>query len=1594
MILRGACISFDLASIARRLPHRTVTMSTLVAISSVILAALALAGNGMTSVGCRFTVDVRPTVAASAAIRSMWSPLEDKRRRQPLAEWPPLRSHHLRRGLRSVMRPGLFAAAAPTASDAIQSPLAVEERRAPLHAAPLHTALLTAHESFTAVVKLTVGARHRSPLVVPSLSASLVSPDILPDSLRLFTPAVCEAAQGQHAGGPNRTDGGRRRSQVHVGRFNRTSITVEFSLLWTVAADDDNTTSRAKTKRTIPPPQTRQVWHDGELAVNVASLHRQSSLEQPGFRSGDVDGDTILVTLTIPNDRESSNRENGNQIGLCAWSVRRTEMRPPSAGDESYNLSNIVAVKQSIVLTQDRGNRHHRAHRQIRSDFFRIQQQPSAPSPTTVAEATEVRVLQLIDAATQPTMVFLSGGYRYTEKAVFFNDVERSLRALREKTATSAVAAATAATSGTAVPVALDPEPWPRYLPLFNIFAIFEPSTESGASIAVGPGHECDPTVSNACPMIAEHRENNLQCSYGTPQPRRLNCDFIRIVTLASRAPPAEAIVVLVNDVRYGGTGGGGVAVVSTGEDLPYLLLHELGHAIGGLADEYGYGMTTASAAALTTNDETPPPNCAAVPTIMVNGRPTPAVESLPWFPWIQNKLADTVPQPGCTFDNYVRPTATSCIMRAKANGLCAVCKEAMSLALLRKRNGGATATSELQKSSGNAATYAPTASDAPTNSNPTSSALGRVDLNVRVALDAPRCPPDGFEVYLTADSSATLSINHRFAVLNGNVSVMWLIGNETIPALPSILVRGSDLPRGPLSILVRILDSSPLVLPTRRPQSMNYTALFLLRVVNENAALNCSELSCVASTGATYKFCGRCQKEGGCDKSWVATPVEYLPESIIDFSQAATVVSTTAIVLVVVGVIAIIATASFLCYWSRAQPVMFIIYSRRDHCLTAVTIFVSLSTFGLSLAVILVACYYFPRLSSTMGADVFIAALVIGAVVYLASAASLCCAAGRGVIGLVATAIVLTVFSLGSFALGAFCFYLVVHNGDASVTDWYRTQWMHFVATQPGRVCQVQHALECSGFDSACMPLPTPQCPANCDVQNRHTDPCLTRWSTFVHDALYIPTIVILAFAVLLLVNMIVNVSLAMAIRKRRRTARGRRSYRRDPRAPVAALTDDELELVREAFYAADADGSGTLQPAELRVFMRRVLGTDVTAMDEEMVSIALARRQEEYDRTHGSHALVAAASPHAPAYHAVAMDDSGAAATGLGMPLEDAAAPGSPGGSMTSGSDHRNGGGVEAGAYSPSSRADIILNKGGTNDGGDGHASPPLHRSPPTAVLHDRPTSAAIAPRPLSAQAKRMHPSVGLTFQDVMAIFFPFIERDKDPRLLSTDEAEAAATTADLVRLQLAKMEAYMEAAGSLSPSQLRELHRSHCRAGVAGGGEVQATDEGKDFISVVRAAADAHRSTVEAAMCQGLTYHELEGLRCAWSELHPAIDGGLSDVELELFYSKTHDGSAIVSRDHFVRWKAALDVRGTHRVEFAEYCFPFAQRALLRIAKSELARRGREVMLGPGQKAVLTRQEAEEQFGETVAAAAFLPYETMIPVERILAVTLRGR
>lgn len=131
-------------------------------------------------------------------------------------------------------------------------------------------------------------------------------------------------------------------------------------------------------------------------------------------------------------------------------------------------------------------------------------------------------------------------------------------------------------------------EPYASYTGLFNVWAVDAVSNESGVS-----GDPAQDVV----------RDTALDSAFFCDGIERLLCvDTGKVESYASKAPAADLVVVLSNSAKYGGAGYNdvssqvgydGIATASSDNDQSdQIAVHETGHSLGKLADEYDYGQS------------------------------------------------------------------------------------------------------------------------------------------------------------------------------------------------------------------------------------------------------------------------------------------------------------------------------------------------------------------------------------------------------------------------------------------------------------------------------------------------------------------------------------------------------------------------------------------------------------------------------------------------------------------------------------------------------------------------------------------------------------------------------------------------------------------------------------------------------------------------------------------------------------------------------------------------------------------------------------------------------------------------------------------
>ncbi|MGW7353184.1 M64 family metallopeptidase [Streptomyces sp. NPDC054784] len=130
-----------------------------------------------------------------------------------------------------------------------------------------------------------------------------------------------------------------------------------------------------------------------------------------------------------------------------------------------------------------------------------------------------------------------------------------------------------------------DVEPYTEYQKSFNVWAVDAVSQESGVS---------------GDPDQGAVKKTALDSHFWCDNTERLLCvDTAKVESYAAKAPAADLVIVIANSSKYGGAGYSGVqngvgydgiATHSGGnEQAGQIAIHETGHSLGHLADEYAY---------------------------------------------------------------------------------------------------------------------------------------------------------------------------------------------------------------------------------------------------------------------------------------------------------------------------------------------------------------------------------------------------------------------------------------------------------------------------------------------------------------------------------------------------------------------------------------------------------------------------------------------------------------------------------------------------------------------------------------------------------------------------------------------------------------------------------------------------------------------------------------------------------------------------------------------------------------------------------------------------------------------------------------------
>jgi hypothetical protein len=206
------------------------------------------------------------------------------------------------------------------------------------------------------------------------------------------------------------------------------------------------------------------------------------------------------------------------------------------------------------------------------------------------AAPAQVTALQITgDSTRRLDLLILGDGYTAAEASKFANDVNQFLAGVFAQ------------------------EPFREYRNYLNVRRIDTASAESGVDHP-----ERTPPVS---------RNTAFDATYNCGGIQRLICiSTMKALDAASVVPPSQRdlILMLVNDPEYGGSGGS-IAVASTNVQVVELVLHETGHTLAFLADEYV---------------SQPPPCADANEPLEVNATRDTSRASIKWRAWVDSTTA------------------------------------------------------------------------------------------------------------------------------------------------------------------------------------------------------------------------------------------------------------------------------------------------------------------------------------------------------------------------------------------------------------------------------------------------------------------------------------------------------------------------------------------------------------------------------------------------------------------------------------------------------------------------------------------------------------------------------------------------------------------------------------------------------------------------------------------------------------------------------------------------------------------------------------------------------------------------------------------
>jgi hypothetical protein len=389
-----------------------------------------------------------------------------------------------------------------------------------------------------------------------------------------------------------------------------------------------------------PEPAPSLAYEDGAVPqIEVALLGRDgiaytTRIEVPGLclthepdRAPHVAGDTILthrdsVVVEVPE------LPGGDRIEVAYYETSRGAFSRRSLGVATLEASSFQPAGSRVSYSD--------------LAFATSTQASEAPPPLTSGvvhwpeEYSDPDIYKLYgnaaETARRVNVVIVPDGYTYAQKSIMQSHADAMVAYFRAKT------------------------PYKEHDPFVNYVLVYAYSTDPGTD-------ECDCDALKDTAMGTRFPDAGYPCGnsgnrclyYGSG-----GCDTNssgNITAAELRAPAIDRTIVMVNTARYGGCGGVRAVYSAANSSATEVAVHELGHTLGGLADEYGGAGCGHSASNVNTS---------------LNA------SQGAWPEWVPTIGA---PREGGDYhDQCVYRPEANCEMRALGFQFCAVCNQKWSL--------------------------------------------------------------------------------------------------------------------------------------------------------------------------------------------------------------------------------------------------------------------------------------------------------------------------------------------------------------------------------------------------------------------------------------------------------------------------------------------------------------------------------------------------------------------------------------------------------------------------------------------------------------------------------------------------------------------------------------------------------------------------------------------------------------------------------------------------------------------------------------------------------------------------------------------------